>query len=409
VTTGILASLPLALDSYVTSWLDLLLRWLHVIAAIAWVGASFYFVLLDQSLRFPKDVADREAGVGGELWEVHGGGFYHVQKYRVAPQELPDHLAWFKWEAYTTWLSGFALMVVLYYLNAGTYLVDRSVADLDDWQAVAISAAMLAGAWVVYDVLCRILGDRELVLGACILGLTALAAWGAGELFAPRAAYLQVGAMLGTAMAGNVFFNIIPAHWELIRAKQAGRDPDPAPGIDAKRRSVHNNYLTLPVLFTMLAGHFSFTYGADHAWLVLLALMLLGAWARLFFNLRHQGRTMWSMPAVGIAALVGLAFWLQPDNGSSSNTGTVAFPRVQSIVSARCATCHSLHPSQPGFSSPPAGVVLESPTQISAQASRIRAVVEAKVMPLGNLTHMTDEERQEVVAWVDQGAKTAAR
>ncbi len=404
-----LAALPLALDPYATDWLDLLLRWLHVIAAIAWIGTSFYFVLLDQSLRFPKDVADREAGVGGELWEVHGGGFYHVQKYRVAPPELPEHLAWFKWEAYTTWLSGFALLVVLYYLNAGTYLVDRSVADLADWQAAAISAAMLAAAWAVYDVLCRVLAGRELALGACIVALTALAAWGSGQLFAARAAYLQVGAMLGTIMAGNVFFNIIPAHWELIRAKRAGRDPDPAPGIDAKRRSVHNNYLTLPVLFTMLAGHFAFAYGADHAWLALLAFMLLGAWARLFFNLRHQGRTLWSMPAVGVAAVVGLAFWLQPDTGTSRSTAPVAFSRVQAIVAARCAPCHSLHPSQHGFSSPPAGIVLESTAEIAAQSSRIRTLVASKVMPLGNLTHMTQAERDAVVAWVDQGAKTTSR
>ena len=400
-----MSSLPLALDPYVTDWLDLLLRWLHVIAAIAWIGTSFYFVLLDQSLRFPKEVRDREAGVGGELWEVHGGGFYHVQKYRVAPEELPDHIAWFKWEAYSTWLSGFGLMVVLYYLNAHTYLIDVSVADLETWQAVAISVGLLAAAWIVYDVLCRLLGDRELVLGAGIAGLTALAAWGSEQLFAPRAVFLQVGAMLGTIMAGNVVFNIIPAHWELIRAKQAGRDPNPEPGLDAKRRSVHNNYLTLPVLFTMLAGHFAFTYGADHAWLVLLAFMLLGAWARLFFNLRHQGRTIWAIPVVGAAAAVGLAFWLQPESGASSSAPPVPFTRVAAIVNSRCASCHALHPTQPGFSSPPAGVVLETADQIVSQAGRIKTVVAAKVMPLGNLTKMTQAERDAVVAWIDQGAK----
>jgi uncharacterized membrane protein len=404
-----MSALPLALDPYVTDWLDLLLRWLHVIAAIAWIGTSFYFVLLDQSLRFPHDVSDREAGVGGELWEVHGGGFYHVQKYRVAPRELPEHLAWFKWEAYTTWLSGFGLMVVLYYLNAHTYLIDPKVADLSTWQAVAVSAGLLAGAWVVYDVLCRLLGGRELVLGACILGLSALAAWGSGQLFAPRAAFLQVGAMLGTIMAGNVLFNIIPAHWELIRAKQAGRDPNPEPGLDAKRRSVHNNYLTLPVLLTMIAGHFAFTYGAKHAWLVLVALMLLGAWARLFFNLRHGGRTLWAIPLVGLAGTVGVAIWLHPDSAGSATAAPVPFARVQQIVTARCTPCHALHPSRPGFASPPAGVVLETPAQIVAQASRVRTVVGARVMPLGNVTAMTDAERSDVVAWVAQGAKPVAR
>jgi uncharacterized membrane protein len=398
-------SLPLAIDPYLTDWLDLLLRWLHVIAAIAWIGTSFYFVLLDQSLRFPADVSDREAGVGGELWEVHGGGFYHVQKYRVAPPQLPEHLAWFKWEAYTTWLSGFGLMVVLYYLNARTYLIDPTVADLETWQAIALSAGLLAAAWVVYDVLCRALPGRELLLGVCILGLTALAAWGSGRLFAPRAAFLQVGAMLGTVMAGNVLFAIIPAHWELIRAKRAGRDPDPLPGIDAKRRSVHNNYLTLPVLFTMLAGHFAFAYGADRAWLVLLAFMLLGAWARLFYNLRHGGRTMWTIPAVAVAGAVGLALWLQPDSGTRA-AAPVAFSRTRAIVAARCAPCHALRPTQPGFDGPPAGVVLQTAAQITAQAARIRTVVAAKVMPLGNVTRMTQAERDAVVAWVDQGAKT---
>jgi len=396
--------IPLAVDPYVTDWLDLLIRWLHVIAAIAWIGSSFYFVLLDQSLRFPRDVADREAGVGGELWEVHGGGFYHVQKYRVAPHELPEHLAWFKWEAYTTWLTGFGLMVVLYYVNSRTYLIDASVADLRPWQAIALSLGLLAAAWVVYDVLCRALGGRELVLGACIVGLTTLAAWGSEQLFAPRAAFLQVGAMLGTIMAGNVLFNIIPAHWELIRAKEAGRDPDPEPGIDAKRRSVHNNYLTLPVLFTMLAGHFAFTYGADHAWLVLVVFMLLGTWARLFYNLRHGGRTIWAIPAFVVAAAIGVAFWLQPESGGSSAAGPVSFTRVQSIVRSRCVSCHAMHPTQPNFSSPPAGVVLEASDQIVAQANRIKTVVAAKAMPLGNLTKMTQAEREAVIAWVDQGA-----
>ena len=289
------------LDPYVTDWLNLLIRWLHVIAAMAWIGASFYFVLLDQSLEAPTKVEDLRDGVGGELWEVHGGGFYHVKKYKVAPPVLPDHLAWFKWEAYTTWLSGFALMVVLYYFNASAYLIDPAVADLTRWEAVGISigaARSPPGSSTTCSAGCSS-GRRRSCSGRCSIALTAVAAWGCMQLFQPRAAFLQVGAMLGTIMAGNVFFNIIPAHWELIRAKRAGREPDPAPGIVAKQRSVHNNYFTLPVLFTMIAGHFAFTYGAGHAWLVLLVLMLLGAWARLFFNLRHQGRTIWAIPAVG--------------------------------------------------------------------------------------------------------------
>ncbi|MFN0154737.1 MAG: urate hydroxylase PuuD [Gaiella sp.] len=333
----------LALDQYVTDWLDLLLRWLHVIAAIAWIGASFYFVLLDQSLRPPASEQDLEDGVRGELWEVHGGGFYHVKKYLVAPPRLPEHLAWFKWEAYTTWLSGFALMIVLYYVDAPARLVDPAVADLESWLAVVISLALLAAGWIVYDVLCRLLAGRELALAVAIVGLTALLAWGAGELFSARAAWLQVGATLGTAMAGNVFFVIIPAHWELIRAKQAGRDPDPAPGIKGKQRSVHNNYLTLPVLLTMLAGHFGFLTGRSHAWLVLLTLMVLGAASRLFFNLRHSGRTHWWLPVAAAAAVAALAVGLRPgDSPTSSGPGGDAARGKTVFAESGCGSCHTL-------------------------------------------------------------------
>jgi uncharacterized membrane protein len=340
--------LPLALDPYLRDWLDLLLRWLHVVAAIAWIGASFYFVLLDQSLRPPNDPADTEAGVGGELWEVHGGGFYHVKKYRVAPPVLPDHLAWFKWEAYTTWLSGFGLMIVLYYLNAHSTLIDPAVADLETWQAVALSVGLLALAWIVYDALCRLLDGRELVLAAVLLALTAVAAWGSSELFSARAAWLQVGAMLGTIMAANVFFVIIPAHWELIRAKEAGREPDPAAGIKGKQRSVHNNYFTLPVLLTMLAGHFAFLSGRSHAWLILVTLMIVGAAIRLFYNLRHGGRTIWAIPAAAAVVVVALAVVFRPDDGSGAGGGAAAptppqIARGKTVfATAGCVGCHKL-------------------------------------------------------------------
>ncbi|RDI73263.1 hypothetical protein Gocc_3058 [Gaiella occulta] len=404
-----MSTLATFLDPYLTDWLNLLLRWLHVIAAMAWIGASFYFVLLDQSLEAPKTIDDIRDGVGGELWEVHGGGFYHVKKYRVAPPLLPEHLAWFKWEAYTTWLSGFGLMVVLYYFNASAYLIDPQVADLSSWQAVGISVGLLAAAWVVYDVLCRGLVGSDVVVWLLIVAFTAAAAWGSTQLFQPRAAFLQVGAMLGTIMAGNVFFNIIPAHWELIRAKRAGRDPDPTPGIVAKQRSVHNNYFTLPVLFTMIAGHVSFTYGARHAWLVLLVIMFLGAWARLFFNLRHQGRTIWTMPAIGAVIVLALALALRPGGGGGEGAtaaAAVTFAQVQPVIQQRCAGCHSLAPTQPGFASPPAGLVLTTPAQIAARAADIRRLVASKAMPLGNVTGMTSDERALVIGWVEQGAPT---
>ena len=322
------------LDPYVSDWLDLLLRWLHVIAAMAWIGTSFYFVLLDSSLRAPRSPDDVKDGVGGELWEVHGGGFYHVKKYRVAPPKLPEHLAWFKWEAYTTWLSGFGLMVVLYYFEARAHLIDPAVADLTPAQAVGISIGLLVAAWLVYDVLCRALVAHEGVLAAALVGATAAATW-------RNAAR---GAMLGTVMAANVLFNIIPAHWELIRAKQEGREPDPQPALVAKQRSVHNNYLTLPVLLTMLAGHAAFLYETTRPWLLLFALMLLGAWARLFFNLRHTGRTIWSIAGVGVLAVVALAVVVEPEDEKPpppAAAGTIPVGKAV-FAEAGCGSCHTL-------------------------------------------------------------------
>jgi uncharacterized membrane protein len=399
----------LAIDPYLTDWLDLLLRWLHVIAAVVWVGTSFYFVALDSHLRPPERRRDAEDGVGGESWEVHGGGFYLVQKYRVAPRLLPEPLHWFKWEAYTTWLSGFGLMVVLYYLNADTYLVDSSVLDLSVGAAVAISIALLAVSWLVYDGLCRLLEGSELVLAACFLALVTLAAWGCGELFAARAAYLQIGAMLGTIMAANVLFVIIPAHWDLVRAKQAGREPDPRPGLRAKQRSVHNNYLTLPVLFAMLAGHFSYFYSHSFAWLILVVLMVVGAWIRLFFNLHHQGRDVWAIPVSAAAALVVLAFVIEPSSGSAPGGTAVPFATAGRIVELRCQPCHSAHPTSPQFSSAPLGVELDTPDQIRQRAEQIRALaVDSTAMPLGNVTQMTPAERELLARWIAQGAQIPA-
>jgi uncharacterized membrane protein len=397
----------IAMDAYTNGWLDLLVRWLHVIAAIAWIGSSFYFIALDNHLRPPKDPHDSEEGVGGEAWEIHGGGFYHVHKYRVAPPKLPEQLLWFKWEAYTTWLSGFALLVVLYYVNANTYLIDKSVADLSQWQAIAISVAMIAAAWLVYDGLCRLLGGNELLLAAALLAFITLSAWGAGQLFSGRGAYIQVGAMVGTMMVGNVFFVIIPAHWELVRAKEAGREPDPAPGIRAKQRSVHNNYLTLPVLFTMTSNHFPFTYGHSHAWLILVALMVIGAWVRHYFNLRHTGRNAWWIPLTAAMGIALVAVLIRPQENKASTSGPrVPFARVNAIVEKRCAVCHATHPTYPGVGTAPKGVVLETPQEIAQEAPRIKVqAVDTKAMPLGNVTKMTQAERDLLARWIAQGAK----
>jgi uncharacterized membrane protein len=390
------------MDPYANEWLDLLVRWLHVVAAIAWIGSSFYFIALDNHLRPPKDEADDERGVGGEAWEIHGGGFYQVQKYRVAPKTLPEPLYWFKWEAYTTWLSGFALLIVLYYFNANTFLIDKSVADLRPWQAIAISVALLIAAWLVYDGLCRLI-PNDVALAAVLLVLVTLAAWGVSHLFSGRAEYIQIGAMLGTMMAGNVFFVIIPAHWELIRAKQAGREPSAAAGLRAKQRSVHNNYLTLPVVFTMISNHFPITYGHSYSWLILVALLVIGAWVRHFFNLRHTGRTAWWIPVTAALAIAAVAVAIRP-HGSSGGTA-VPFTRAQAIVQARCVPCHSAHPTKVDVA--PMGLVFDTPKQIHAQASLIEQVaVTTKVMPLGNETGMTQAERDTLGAWIRQGAKT---
>jgi uncharacterized membrane protein len=394
----------LAVDAYWWDWANLLVRWLHVIAAIAWIGASFYFIALDNHLLPPEDERDAAKGIGGEAWEVHGGGFYHVLKYRVAPKTLPEPLHWFKWEAYTTWLSGFVLFVVVYYVHASTFLVDKSVADLAGWEAITISVGGLALAWIVYDVLCRLLGSVEWLLALAVSAFVVVSSWAAGELFSGRAAYIEVGAMIGTMMVGNVFFVIIPAHWELIRAKQAGREPDAVHGLRGKQRSVHNNYLTLPVVFTMISNHFPFTYGHSHAWLILVVLMAIGAWIRHYFNLRHVGRNAWWIPLTAAAALVALAVTIRPDESSSKTASggpAVPFARVRAIVTERCAPCHSLHPTQAGFSAPPLGIRLETRAEIEAQAERIKAqAVDSRAMPLGNATGMTQAERDTLARWL---------
>jgi uncharacterized membrane protein len=394
----------LAVDPYLTDWLDLLTRWLHVIAGIVWIGSSFYFIALDNHLRPPKDDRDAEAGVGGEAWEIHGGGFYNVQKYRVAPRTLPEPLHWFKWEAYTTWLSGFAMMIVLYYLDAETYLIDRDVADLSTGVAIVISVSLLAAAWIVYDLLCRLLGASPLLLAATLLALVTLSSWGIGELFSGRAVYLQVGAMLGTMMVGNVFFVIIPAHWELVRAKEAGREPDPAANERAKLRSVHNNYLTLPVVLTMISNHFPFTYGRSYAWLILVVLLVIGAWVRHFFNLRHAGRTVWAIPVTAALAIAALAILIRPQEESSAGTPPVAFAQVAGIIEERCAACHSDRPTR--VDAAPKGLELDTPEEIKAQAKAIeQQTVQTRAMPLGNVTGMTQAERELLGRWIAQGAK----
>jgi uncharacterized membrane protein len=392
----------IGISDYWWSWGDLLFRWLHVVAGIAWIGSSFYFIALDHHLEPPAEKRDAARGVAGEVWEIHGGGFYRIEKFRVAPAKLPEKLHWFKWEAYTTWLSGFGLLIVVYFAHASTFLVDKSVADLSTGEAIAVAVGGLALAWVVYDILCRLLGGNDLALAGAVFGFIALAAWGASELLAPRAAYIEVGAMLGTVMAGNVFFVIIPNHWKLVRAKEAGEEPDPRWNAAGKQRSVHNNYLTLPVVFAMLSNHFPFTYGHTHAWLILVALMTLGAWLRHYFNLRHLGRNAWWIPASAAAGLIALAVLMQPTSSSSNASGPVpSFATVQAIVANRCAPCHSMRPTEPGYSSPPAGIAFDTATEIRDDATLIGSLaVDTEAMPLGNVTGMTQAERDTLARWL---------
>ncbi len=392
------------MEAYASEWLQLLIRWVHLITGIAWIGASFYFVFLDNSLLPPSKKEDADAGIGGELWAIHGGGFYHAQKFRVAPATLPQTLHWFKWEAYWTWLSGFALFVVMYYAHADVYMIDRSVADLAPWQAVALSAALLAVGWVFYDQLCKRAGlDHERFVAAAMIAFFTLVAWGLSHVFSGRAMFMQVGAMMGTIMAWNVFFVIMPSQRMLVEATRLGVAPDPVYGLRGKQRSVHNNYFTLPVLFIMISNHYPITFGQPRAWLVLIAVLLLAAWVRHFFNLRHKGRTVWAIPVTAACATALLAVAIAPR--APEVAGSFTFADVQRIVAVRCAVCHADRPTQPGFNTAPKGLLLETAAQIAANAPKIneQAVV-TKTMPIGNLTQMTDAERAVLGAWIAAGA-----
>jgi uncharacterized membrane protein len=393
------------MEAYAGEWLQLLIRWIHLITGIAWIGASFYFVWLDNSLRPPPDARDAPDAVGGDLWAVHGGGFYHVQKYRVAPASLPPTLHWFRWEAYSTWLSGFALLVVLYWWHADAYMIERGRTAVTPLAAVGISAALLVVSWFAYDQLCKRLGfAHERLLGASLVVFLAVVAWGLSHVFSGRALYIQIGAMLGTLMAANVLFVIIPAQRQLVIAKEQGRSPDAVHGLRGKQRSVHNNYFTLPVLLTMISNHYPLTFGHSHAWIVLACLLLLAAYVRHFFHLRHGGRTVWAIPASAALAVAGLAVAIAPPPRASG--GDVAFAEVESIVRARCAGCHAATPTQPVIDIAPKGELLDQPAQIVANAAAIRQqAVVPHAMPLGNLTQMTDDERARLGAWIDAGAR----
>jgi uncharacterized membrane protein len=397
-------------DAYILDWLNLTLRWAHIITGIAWIGSSFYFIWLDARLNVPP--RDPESpDVAGDLWAVHGGGFYHSQKYKVAPAELPEPLHWFKWEAYWTWITGFLLLAVVYYTNADAFLVDPAVADIDATTATVSSLLLLPAGWFLYDGLCRLglSGGRFALLGAALL--LALC-YGVSQLYGGRGAYMQVGVMLGTIMVANVWRVIIPSQRQLIAAKLKGEELDARLGARAKQRSVHNNYLTLPVVFVMISPHFALTYVHKYNWLVLFVIFVVGGLIRHYFNLRNQGRHVVALPiAVAVVGIVLIASLVPPGSGSVSSAPAanqdVAFAKVDRIIYARCVTCHSATPTHLTTPVAAAGVVLDTPREIKVWSHRIfDRVVVTKTMPLANLTGMTDEERAAVERWYASGART---
>jgi len=397
------------MDPYLLDFLSMLVRWLHVIAGIAWVGSSFYFIWLDNSLEAPAPDSDAaKKGVGGELWAVHGGGFYNPQKYLVAPAALPEKLHWFKWEAYTTWLSGTALLVLVYWLRAGAMMVDTHVRVLSPWAAIGLGAASMLGAWIVYDLLCKSpLGKRDGLLGVVVFALITALAWGLAHFFGGRAAFIHVGTAIGTIMAGNVFHVIIPAQKRMVAAMRTGQKPDARDGLRAKQRSVHNNYFTLPVIFIMVSNHYAAIYAHAWNWAVLMLIVAAGVSIRHFFNRKHKGIYAWQYPALGAVLLGAAAWWATPHLPPLPPVqGEVNFNRVRGIIAQRCVVCHSPAPTFPGITVPQAGVLLHTPTDILFNAQRLyQQVAITRIMPLGNVTQMTDQERAVIAAWVKAGAK----
>jgi uncharacterized membrane protein len=404
------------LVTYLLDWLGLLVRWLHLVAGIAWIGASFYFVWLDNHLQSPSARERTDPGVAGELWAVHGGGFYRSQKYRLAPAVLPPTLHWFYWEAYTTWLSGFALLCLLYFWRAEAYLIDPAVAALAKPVAIGVALGFLIASWLIYDGLCRSPLGRHARALTAVLGLALAAeAWGLCQLFSGRGAFMVFGSAIGSIMVANVLFVIIPGQRELVHAKQQGRDPDPAPGLRARQRSVHNTYFTLPVLFVMISNHYAMTYGARYNWLVLIAMSVAGACIRAWFVARHRaperGRYVPALSGLlAILALAAVVAALAPASGSGAAGAPAMAPpgevsRVQQIVQVRCVPCHAVKPTQAGFSAAPNGLVLESIDQLLAHLPQVQQQLAARSMPLGNLTSMTEEERSAMLMWIGHGAR----
>ena len=402
------------MDAYLLDWVNLLLRWAHVVTAIAWIGSSFYFVLLDNSLTPPEGEELKGKGVDGEMWAVHGGGFYHSNKYMVAPRwrALPESMHWSYWESYSTWLTGFALFTVLYLFNAGSFLIDKTVFDWSPAAAIAGSLGFLVACWVIYDVICRVFGQRkngDLIVGIGVFAFVVFASWLACQLFAGRAAFLLVGAMLATTMSANVFFWIIPGQRKVVAQLRAGAPVEAIHGQRGKQRSLHNTYFTLPVIVAMLTNHYGWLYQGKNNWLVLVLLMLAAALIRHSFVARHKAhvqgkRTPWEHAVVGTAALVGLVIWLAPAPPSAAAVAAakkpVEFAQVKALIDQKCALCHNAAVQQKN-------VALHTPELIKQHALNVyQQVAVLKTMPLNNATQVTDAERALIKRWFDAGAPT---
>jgi len=390
------------MPSFLVDWLNLLFRWAHLIVGIGWIGTSFYFIALDLSLRKRERMKE---GVAGTAWEVHGGGFYYVEKYLVAPKELPPDLIWYRWEAYLTWVTGFVLMILQYYWNADAYLIDRAVLVLLPVQAVAISVLSLIAGWLIYDRICKsALGGNTPLLAAAVFILIVAAAWFYGQVFSGRAALVHVGAFVGTIMAFNVFGVIIPNQKKIVAALIAGRQPDPRLGAAGKQRSVHNNYLTLPVLVMMVGGHYPMLSSHPQSWLIVALIVVIGASGRHFLNRHDAGdplaKIAWALPVAAVA--LGAAIYLTAPRADPAMAGlSVGEGEALSIVARHCVMCHSARPSHEGFDAPPKDVVLGSVADIRRHADQIMAQsVRGDAMPLGNETGMTDEERRRLGAFL---------
>ncbi len=395
-------------QTLVSEWTNFAVRWLHVIAAIAWIGSSFYFVHLDLSLRKRPSLPK---GVGGDTWQVHGGGFYHMMKYLIAPPHMPEELTWFKWEAYFTFLSGFLLLIVMYYHHADLYLIDKNVWPAEIWQADAASVGCLVLGWLVYDTLYRTpLAKNDVALGVVVFVLLVAAAFGLTRIFSGRGAMLQLGATIGTIMVGNVAMNIIPNQRKTVKALIAGQAPNPAYGKAAKQRSLHNNYLTLPVLFLMLSNHYPLAFATRWNWAIAGIVIVMGAVIRHFFNSRHAHKpTPWWTWGVAVLGMLAIA-WLSWEGTAAAAVGASAtkaeFADVQGIVNAHCSMCHAQEPLWPGIGVAPKGILLETAEEVHAHARQIglQAVWTHAMPPGGNITEISDEERATLAAWLDAGA-----